>query len=159
MDPALRRRIMASIRKTNTRPELALRKALWRAGVRGWRCHAKSLPGTPDLAFPRWRVAVHVDGVWWHGHPDYFRVGERGPYWDNKIAGNKQRDRVVDKGLEEVGWQSVRLWDLDVLHHPADAVAKVISILRSRGWKPLPSTAESRARAGTLPSGSPMTNR
>ena len=63
---------MASIRKKDTRPERVLRSALWRAGVRGWRCHVQRLPGTPDVAFSRWKVAVHVDGVWWHGRPDYF---------------------------------------------------------------------------------------
>src|SRR5262245_52361846 len=104
MDPALRRRIMASIRKVDTKPELALRHALWRCGVRGWRCHVKQLPGTPDIVFRRWQVAVHVDGVWWHGHPDYFHLGKRGPYWDAKITGNRERDRKVDAELRALGW-------------------------------------------------------
>lgn len=114
MDPAVRRRVMASIKKVNTRPEMAVRRALWRAGVRGWQCHAHRLPGTPDLAFSRWRVAVHVDGVWWHGHPAYFKPGKRGPYWDTKIAGNRRRDRKVDRQLKELGWISLRLWEMDV---------------------------------------------
>lgn len=135
MDPEVRRRVMASIKKVNTRPELALRRALWRAGVRGWRCHVPSLPGTPDLAFSRWRLAVHVDGVWWHGHPAYFRPGMRGPYWDKKIAGNKHRDGLVDCQFKAMGWKSLRLWDMDVLHHEAASVRKVIHALRSRGWR------------------------
>jgi DNA mismatch endonuclease (patch repair protein) len=136
MDPELRRRIMASIRKTDTRPELMLRQALWKAGLRGWRCHLKKLPGTPDLAFPRWRVAVHVDGVWWHGHPDYFHPGRRGPYWDKKIAGNQARDRAVDLTLKEMGWKSVRVWDMEVLNKVDVALRRVTTALRSRGWAP-----------------------
>lgn len=134
MTPALRRRVMASIKKINTRPELILRRALWNAGVRGWRCHVSTLPGTPDLAFLRWRVAIHVDGVWWHGHPAYFKRGKRGPYWDEKIAGNRRRDRRVDRELKALGWTSLRLWDMDVLYREADCVDKVIASLQASGW-------------------------
>lgn len=134
MDPVVRRHVMASIKKVNTKPELALRSALWRAGVRGWRCHVSSLPGTPDLAFSRWRLVVHVDGVWWHGHPAYFRPGRRGPYWDQKIAGNKRRDRQVDQQFKALGWLSLRVWDMEVLHQQSACVRKIIEALRSRGW-------------------------
>ena len=126
---------MASIRKVNTRPELALRRGLWRHGVRGWRCHVRTVPGTPDLVFARWRVAIHVDGVWWHGHPDYLPAGRRGPYWDRKIARNRERDRVVDAALRQQGWISLRVWDLDVLRDLGATVALVVSTLRSRGWE------------------------
>ena len=132
MDPATRHRIMASIRKRDTRPELALRRALWAAGVRGWRCHAR-LPGSPDLAFGRWRVAVFVDGVWWHGHPDYLPRGRRGAYWDSKIAGNVARDERVNTELRVLRWTVVRLWDLDVLREPKTAVRRVVTALRRSG--------------------------
>src|SRR5688500_14100431 len=99
MDPETRRRVMASIHKTNTRPELALRRALRAAGVQGYRCHLRTVPGSPDVAFTRWRVAVFVDGVWWHGHPDWLPNGRRGPYWDEKIARNVARDHRVDAEL------------------------------------------------------------
>lgn len=133
MPPDIRRRVMASIRKKDTAPELALRRALWRAGVRGWRCHAK-MRGSPDVAFSRWKVAVFVDGVWWHGHPDYLPRGRRGPYWDAKIAGNVARDQRVNAELATQGWTVLRLWDLDVLANPADAVRRVVDALTSRGW-------------------------
>jgi DNA mismatch endonuclease (patch repair protein) len=124
MSPETRRRVMASIRKRDTKPELALRRALWAAGVRGWRCHAR-LPGSPDLAFRRYMVAVFVDGVWWHGHPDYLPRGRRGPYWDAKIAGNVARDERVNAELRAAGWTVVRLWDLDVLLDPQAAAGVV----------------------------------
>lgn len=124
MDSDVRRRVMASIKKVNTKPELALRSALWAAGVRGWRCHAK-LPGRPDIVFSRARVAVFVDGVWWHGRPDYLPRGRRGPYWDQKIAGNIARDKRVGAALEADGWKVLRMWDLDVLKDPATAAQLV----------------------------------
>lgn len=125
---------MASIKKRDTVPELTLRSALWSAGVRGWRCHAP-LPGTPDVSFGRWRVAVFVDGVWWHGHPDFLPRGRRGPYWDKKINRNRARDRVVDRELRWLGWTVVRIWDLDVLSDPAAACDKVVKALRLAGWR------------------------
>jgi len=135
IDPELRRRVMASIRKTDTKPELALRSALWASGVRGWRCHTKLL-GTPDVVFRRWKVAVFCDGVWWHGHPAYLPKGRRGPYWDAKIAGNVARDNRVTRELREQGWTVVRVWDVEVLSTPARATKRIITALRGRGWKP-----------------------
>src|SRR5688572_28401692 len=83
-----RSRIMAAVGSKNTGPELELRRALYAAGVRGWRCHYRRAPGTPDLAWPRRRVAVFVDGAFWHGHPSRHKPGRSGRYWDNKIERN-----------------------------------------------------------------------
>jgi DNA mismatch endonuclease, patch repair protein len=135
IDPALRRRVMASIRKADTRPELTLRSALWRAGVRGWRCNVRLVAGTPDLVFSRWNVAVFCDGVWWHGHPEYLPRGRRGAYWDAKIASNVARDKRVNRMLRRNGWTVVRVWDVDVLANPSGAVKRVVAALRARGWR------------------------
>lgn len=121
---------MARIRSRNTAPELALRRALHAAGVRGWRCHSKHLPGKPDLAFTRWRVAVFVDGCFWHGHPDFFTPGKSGAYWDAKIARTKERDRQANEALSEVGWQVVRLWDFEVEDDLDACVGRVVAALR-----------------------------
>jgi DNA mismatch endonuclease (patch repair protein) len=134
MKPDVRRRIMASIRKKDTRPELLLRAALWRAGARGWRCHTR-LTGSPDVLFSRWRVAVFVDGVWWHGHPDYLPRGRRGLYWDTKIAGNMERDARVNRELARQGWTVVRIWDLDVIAAPDAAAKLVFRALARGGWR------------------------
>lgn len=135
VDPVMRHRVMASIRSRDTKPELTLRRALWALGVRGWRCHI-NLTGTPDVAFPRWRVAAFVDGVWWHGHPKYIPRGKRGPYWDAKVEGNRRRDQFVNHALRERDWTVVRLWDLEVIADPHKAALQVINALKSRGWKP-----------------------
>ena len=123
---------MASIRKQDTTPEITLRAALWNAGVRGWRCHFR-LPGTPDIAFTRWKLAIFVDGVWWHGRADYLPRGRRGPYWDEKIKGNKARDRKVNRALKALDWTVLRIWDLDVVASPRAAAARVVEALRQRG--------------------------
>jgi len=131
MDPATRYRVMSSIKKRDTRPELVLRKALWESGVRGWRCHVR-LPGTPDLAFTRWKLAVMVDGVWWHGHPDHRPTQRHGQYWHAKIERNIERDRRVDAELQALGWEVLRLWDLDVLADPTGAAELVAVRLADR---------------------------
>ena len=138
MPPETRRRVMASIRKKDTKPERVLRSAIWAAGLRGWRCHARMV-GTPDVVFTRWKLAVFVDGVWWHGHPDYLPHGRRGPYWDQKIAGNIERDRKVTRELEELGWVVLRFWDIDVLSDPAKAAKETKRRLQILGWPGKPS--------------------
>jgi DNA mismatch endonuclease (patch repair protein) len=127
-----RSRVMARIRSRDTKPELALRKALWARGLRGWRVHAKALPGKPDLAFPRWRIAVFVDGRFWHGHPDFFTPGKSGAYWDAKIARTQERDRLANERLAEAGWQVIRLWDLEVERDLGACVERVAQKLHDR---------------------------
>jgi DNA mismatch endonuclease, patch repair protein len=133
MTPEVRHRVMASIRKRDTKPEVALRRALWAAGVRGWRCHTSAVVGSPDVCFARRHVAVFVDGVWWHGHPEYLPHGRRGPYWDAKIARNMARDVRVNAELKRAGWTVVWLWDLDVLADPPGAVRTVLRALARGG--------------------------
>jgi DNA mismatch endonuclease (patch repair protein) len=128
-----RSRVMARIRAQDTQPELALRRALFATGVRGWRCHARELPGKPDLAFTRWRVAVFVDGCFWHGHPDFFTPGKSGAYWDVKIERTKERDRKASEALLEVGWQVLRLWDFEVEEDLGRCVSQIEALLSEAG--------------------------
>lgn len=127
-----RRRIMAAVKSKNTSPELGLRSALHAAGIRGWRIHYRRAPGTPDLAWPSLRVALFVDGAFWHGHPSRHRPGRSGEYWDNKIARNVERDRAVDKSLEGSGWKVIRVWDFEIHRELPKVVEQTRSILLSR---------------------------
>jgi DNA mismatch endonuclease (patch repair protein) len=129
--PAQRRRIMLAVRQKGTEPELALRRALYIAGVRGWRCDYRPAAGRPDIAWPGLQVAVFVDGAFWHGHPSRHRPGRSGEYWDTKIAGNVARDRRVDLELAEAGWTVVRVWDFEVRKEPEEVVERVRSALRA----------------------------
>lgn len=128
-----RSRAMSRIRRRDTRPELLLRRALWAAGVRGYRVDDRRLPGRPDLAWSRHRVAVFVDGAFWHGHPSAYKPGCHGDYWDQKIGRNVERDRVADELLRELGWIVLRLWDFDVRRNLSDALTQIDEALRAQG--------------------------
>lgn len=116
----------------DTKPELAMRRALQAAGLRGWRCHVRDLPGKPDVAFTRWKVAVFVDGAFWHGHPDHFQFG-RGGYWDAKIARTQKRDRIANETLRAEGWTVLRFWDFDVKNDVDECAAAVLDALAAAG--------------------------
>jgi DNA mismatch endonuclease (patch repair protein) len=124
---------MSRIRSRDTQPELILRRALCEAGLRGYRLHVKRLPGSPDIAWVGRRVAVFVDGAFFHGHPTAYTPGKSGEYWDAKIERNIRRDRAADAALDEMGWTVVRLWDFDVRRSLPDCVAKVRDALRAAG--------------------------
>src|SRR4051812_39601242 len=120
---------MSRIRTRDTKPELMLRRALFAEGARGWRCHTKALPGRPDVAFTRWKVAIFVDGCFWHGHPDFFTPGKSGAYWDAKIERTKERDRVANETLRARGWTVLRFWDFEVEDDLERCVSEVVGAL------------------------------
>jgi DNA mismatch endonuclease (patch repair protein) len=139
-----RSRVMSRIRSRDTKPELALRRALFASGERGWRCHNRALPGKPDLAFTRWRVAIFVDGCFWHGHPDFFTPGKSGAYWDAKIERTKERDRLANAALAADGWTVLRFWDFEIEQDLRACVAAVRSALkdaRATSCNPVPARA------------------
>lgn len=127
----VRSRVMARVRSRDTGPEVALRQAMYALGLRGWRCHRRALPGTPDIAFGRARLAVFVDGAFWHGHPSRYKEGQSGAYWDEKIQRNRERDRRVDRELKRIGWTVLRLWDFEVLRDPVGTAVRVQHELRA----------------------------
>lgn len=134
VDQATRSRIMSRVRAKNTRPEMTLRRALWAAGLRGYRCHLRSVPGTPDLCWQRQKLAVFVDSAWWHGHPSRWTPGRLPSAWDRKITANKARDEKVNAELAGEGWVVVRIWDFELQESVDAAVDRVQqSLARVRG--------------------------
>ncbi|MBG0819408.1 DNA mismatch endonuclease Vsr [Planomonospora sp. ID91781] len=119
---AANRRSMLGNRNRDTSPELLLRSLVHAAGLR-YRVAAKPLPGmrrTADLVFRPVRVAVFVDGCFWHGCPEHFVPPKTNPdYWREKIAKNVQRDRDTDARLAEADWLVLRFWE----HQPAEECA------------------------------------
>jgi DNA mismatch endonuclease, patch repair protein len=114
MTPEQRSRTMSRIRKTDTKPELIVRRLTFARGLR-YRKYAAHLPGKPDLVFASARVVVFVDGDFWHG----WRFEEWGrklssPYWKGKIQRNRERDREHCARLEADGWTVLRIWEHDV---------------------------------------------
>lgn len=123
---------MSRIGRRDTGPELALRRAVWARGWRGYRVDDRRLPGRPDLAWTRARLAVFVDGKFWHGHPSVYRPGTHGPYWDPKIARNIKRDRAADAALREFGWSVLRFWDFEVKKELERCVVEIGDALKNR---------------------------
>lgn len=105
---------MQAVRSRDTAPELTLRRALHARGLR-YRLYAK-LPGKPDLVFPRARVAVFVDGCYWHGCPLHAtRPKTNADWWAAKLDRNMERDREVDAALAATGWRVIRMWAHQVM--------------------------------------------
>ncbi len=126
---------MSSIRSTDTRPERLLRSTLWHEGVRGFRCHWRGPGGRIDVAFTRWKVAVFIDGSFWHGHPSKWQPGRWSGYWDEKIKRNIARDERQNSALVAAGWRIVRLWDFEVEHDPSAVAETVRRELEAAGLK------------------------
>ena len=127
---------MSRIRGKNTGPEKVLRSALWRAGFR-YRLHYKTPAGRPDVVFPSRKVAVFIDGCFWHGCPaHYSRPRSREAFWSGKLADNVARDRRQTAGLETAGWRVVRVWEHAVYEEIDDVVQLVRNALYSREWVP-----------------------
>jgi DNA mismatch endonuclease, patch repair protein len=137
LDADTRSKLMSRVRTRDTGPELVLRRALWAAGLRGWRLHPKRVPGRPDLAWLGRRVAVFIDGAFWHGHPDHY-WGQSGEFWDAKIARNRARDARVNEELAADGWSIVRLWDFEVASDLESSVRRVEAALSSRAVRASP---------------------
>ena len=127
-----RSRNMAAIRSKDTKPERALRSALRASGLTGYRCHHSLLPGKPDIAFTRWRVAVFIDGAFWHGHPDHFTFGALGSYWDEKMRKTQARDSEQAAALRAADYEVVRFWDFEVEGDPAACAAAVRALVEER---------------------------
>ncbi len=120
---------MVACRNRDTSPEKAVRSVVHALGLR-FRVAARPLPElrrTADLVFRRARVAVHIDGCWWHGCPEHSKPAQTNEgYWHPKIAGNKARDADTDQRLAEAGWISLRFWEHDDSDEVAAEIAEVV---------------------------------
>jgi DNA mismatch endonuclease (patch repair protein) len=128
---------MARVRSRNTDPERTLRRALWAAGLRyrvGFR-----LPGTPDVTFLGARVAVFVDGCFWHGCPEHYTAPVlNADFWRKKLARNRERDERVDMDLRALGWRSIRVWEhamLGRLHEVVRMIRDAVETSKKRREK------------------------
>jgi len=129
---AQRSETMRRVRGKDTSEERMLRRELHRRGLR-YRLHAPDLPGKPDIVFRRARVAVFVDGAFWHGHPERCRLpATNREYWARKIERNAARDARVRRELAQMGWRVVRLWDFEVRGSVRRCGARVERVVRGR---------------------------
>ena len=123
---------MSRIRSQNTRPEKQLRYLLVSKRIKGFRIHY-NLPGKPDFVFPKQRLAIFVDGCFWHKCPLCFVKPEtRIKFWFKKISGNVKRDVEINKKLKKESWKILRLWEHEINKNPAKTIQKIITYLRMK---------------------------
>ncbi|MEP1123393.1 MAG: very short patch repair endonuclease [Ilumatobacter sp.] len=127
-------------RRRDTKPEVALRSALHRQGLR-FRVDRKVLPGMrsrPDIVFGPAKVAVFVDGCFWHRCPEHgTRPKNNQEWWDQKLDANVARDRRVDAELREAGWEVIRFWEHE---DPLEAAERTASVVDERRRRLQPAT-------------------
>ncbi len=127
------RRSMQGNRGRDTGPELAVRSAVHNRGLR-YRVNTRPLPElrrTADLVFSRPRVAVFVDGCWWHGCEEHYSAPRaNSDYWNRKVESNRRRDADTNSRLQEAGWIVLRFWEHD---DPEQVATQVEEVVRPRG--------------------------
>lgn len=130
--PLTRSEVMSRIRGRDTRPELALRRLLHAAGLRfrvGLRCERSR----PDVVFPRAKVAVFVDGCFWHGCPMHaVKPKTNAGFWSEKISSNKARDERQTAGLVAAGWIVLRYWEHEIEEDASKVSEAVRTALKNR---------------------------
>ena len=120
---------MQANKSRGTGPEIALRRELYKRGLR-YRVGLAPMKGvrrTVDIAFPRVKVAVLVDGCFWHGCPEHHRPPKaHSDYWETKVERNAARDRETTQMLQDAGWRVIRLWEHEAVQDMADAVQEAV---------------------------------
>jgi len=124
--------VMKANRARNTGPELALRKSLRDAGIRGYRLSPPGIPGRPDITFPRLRLAAFVHGCFWHQHG--CRTASHRPktnisYWNLKFALNRTRDAKKIASLQNSGWRVLTFWECEINRDAAQCARRVTEVL------------------------------
>lgn len=145
------RKSMQGNKRKDTKPELLVRKALREAGYTGYRLQWKKAPGRPDIAFPGRKIAIFIDGCFWHHHEGckYATTpATNTEYWETKFATNKARDKRDRKLLEEDGWTVISIWECELKKDKlAETINYMVMTLDGKGSADLKSAA-----ADTLPS-------
>jgi DNA mismatch endonuclease (patch repair protein) len=142
--------MMAGIKGVNTKPELALRRALHRLGFR-FRVHARELPGRPDIVLPKHSAAIQVHGCFWHRHENCVYAtnpGSNQSFWKEKFRETIARDLRKLAALKETGWRTAIVWECAIREHGAEAIAEEISIwlISAKQFREIPKKKKRSAR-------------
>lgn len=123
---AKRSEVMSLIRgRGNKDTELALAKLFRRNKITGWRRNQKVF-GKPDFVFPKLKLAMFVDGCFWHGCPKHAtKPKQNRAFWQRKLSRNKQRDQIVNRALRKAGWRVARIWECDLARRPAVCLRRI----------------------------------
>lgn len=134
LNPERRSWNMSRIRDKNTRPEILLRSALHRLGLR-FRVHASTLPGKPDIVFPKYRTAVFVHGCYWHRHEGCHLTTtptKNREFWLEKFKANVERDKRQQSELLQIGWFVLIVWECEIKSDLAGAASRVVQALAAQ---------------------------
>lgn len=130
------RRMSAISSKGNRTTELRMIELFRDHQITGWRRH-QSFPGRPDFVFRKEKVAVFVDGCFWHGCPRCYRPpATRKKFWAQKIEGNRRRDRRVSRQLRAAGWSVIRVWECSLKKHPSVVARRTKRLIDRRRAEP-----------------------
>ena len=123
---------MAKIKSTNTKPERLLRLALWHSGIR-YRKNWRRLPGSPDIAITKYKIAIFVDGDFWHARGHKQAPGEQvatnNDFWQKKLFRNVERDKEVNDQLTQSGWLVLRFWESDIKKNIDGVITEIMKYL------------------------------
>ena len=143
LSPEQRHKNMAAIRGKDTKPEMIVRKGLWRMGFR-YRLNHKRLPGHPDLVLKKYRTCIFVNGCFWHGHNVDITIFENTDcckipktnreFWIEKIRRNKERDIEEQKRLAEMGWHCITVWECELKPSKREATLKSLAYTLNKIW-------------------------
>ncbi len=132
LTPAQRHKNMKHIRYQDTKPEVILRKALWHRGIR-YRKNYSALPGKPDIVLTRQKIAIFVDGDFWHARGHQLQPGEQvksnKEYWGPKLKRNVERDKEVNDMLTDLGWIVLRFWESDIKKNLEGCIQEIFRYL------------------------------
>ncbi|MBO0953113.1 very short patch repair endonuclease [Fibrella forsythiae] len=124
-------KVMSANKAKDTKPELLLRKALWDNNLKGYRLHKKELPGKPDISFMKEKVAIFVNGCYWHRCPycDLSMPKTNAEFWQNKFSANQERDKKKSQLLVESGWIVLVIWECQIKQGLQVLVSKISDLL------------------------------
>lgn len=128
-----RHKNMKNIKSKNTKIEIILCKALWHKGYR-YRKNYAILPGKPDIALTKYKIAIFCDGEFFHGKDwnikkEKLKTSNNSDYWIKKISRNIERDEEIDKELYALGWTVIRFWGKDIIKHPDECIKYIEEVI------------------------------
>lgn len=127
-------RSMRGNRGRDTKPELMVRRLLREAGYPGYRLHWKKAPGRPDIAYPGRRVAIFVNGCYWHRCPHCQPSSPKAhiEFWERKFELNRERDARKQRELEQAGWTVLVVWECELAREPGEVARRIVDTLGKR---------------------------
>lgn len=127
-------KVMSSIHAKNTKPEIALRKEMWKSGLSGYRLHWKKAAGKPDIAYPKRKLAIFVNGCYWHRCPHCNPSSPKThkKFWERKFAKNIERDQRKTNELRKAGWSVITVWECQIKEKMPLVIKKIRNVLENQ---------------------------